>query len=399
MIFGCKTISLPTRGVRHLLFVSCLALLLHSADAQQMKLLAPGTGWAMRQNSIYWTSDDGEHWTEITPDEGRPLGGLVAEKQAAIPTHPRGWHGLLYSVFFLNQVEGWAVLAPPSPDSDDYKIAHTVDSGKHWSVSDLAYPPLPEWLRDALAGPSAPFFVDPLHGWIFMDFSGNSRPGKLLMTEDGGKTWQWTNSPGETGELFFLSPQRGWIACFGWSEKVFVTKDGAKSWQQVSVPRPEGTEGVQPRMLGAPEFWDDRHGILTADYVFGPSAPTKLAIYDTSDAGDHWQLARVLILESSFDSGIVALAGSAVVIPTASNGAATPSVLILPLRGDGARDLQPSGRNYSGFSFVDSVHGWVWKLGGLFATNDGGHTWRNITPGPRPVPRKGVVVRNGVVAH
>ena len=39
---------------------------------ESMKLLAPGIGWAQRSSdelhkTIYWTTDNGAHWTNITP--------------------------------------------------------------------------------------------------------------------------------------------------------------------------------------------------------------------------------------------------------------------------------------------------------------------------------------------
>jgi photosystem II stability/assembly factor-like uncharacterized protein len=57
-------------------------------------------------------------------------------------------------------------------------------------------------------------------------------------------------------------------------------------------------------------------------------------------------------------------------------------------------------RGIRSLSFVDRNNGWaISRWGGVLATNDGGSGWRDITPGPKPVSRKGVVVRNGVVVH
>jgi hypothetical protein len=400
MTIGCKRISPTTKGLRPLLFVLCLVFpaQLKSAAVQQMKLLAPGTGWTTTaQNFLYWTNDDGRHWTDITPDEARPLGSPAASKQAPIRIdHPK-WHGILYSVFFVNPAEGWAILAPVPADSGDYQLAHTIDSGKHWAVSDLVYPPLPASLRGALAGPSAPFFVDPLHGWLQMGFSGNSRPGKLLMTEDGGKTWRWTNGPGETGDMFFLSHQRGWIACSGWSEQLFVTSDGSKSWQAVSIAPPAGVNAVYRRFISAPVFRDSRNGVLPAYYP-APNVPTKVAVYSTADGGETWHLADLISQAADIEGVPIALAEAALFSPIGITirDVATGSI---PL-GASRPEVHPSERVIRSVSFVDRNNGWaISGRGGLFATNDGGSGWRDITPGPKPAPRQGVVVRNGVVVH
>jgi photosystem II stability/assembly factor-like uncharacterized protein len=373
------------------------------AAAQQMKLLAPGIGWVQQSNTLYWTNDDGAHWQDITPEAARPLQGRIAVVQSTPNTagspHPaqQAPRGVLTSVFFLNPAEGWAILDEGAPDSGDYLLAHTEDGGKHWSVEALAYPPLPDWQRSALAGPLPPFFVDRLHGWIQMGFSGNSRPGRLMMTEDGSKTWKWTNGPGETGEMFFLSRQRGWIACSGWDEKVFVTKDGAKSWQPVSVPQAAGTEGGQRRMLRTPVFRDDRHGILAVNYVFPWGTPSQVAIYKTTDAGDHWQIARILILALGKQATPFALVGSDLALVAATSRTAAPTVRMVPLVGDNTHEVQPSSTEVSGLSFFDATHWWVWKTGGQFATE--GNTWHEITPGPKPIPSHGMVIRNGIVQH
>src|SRR5574340_995217 len=49
-------------------FVSCL-LLCTSAVAQErhMQLLASDTGWVLGANKLYWTTDNGGRWEDITP--------------------------------------------------------------------------------------------------------------------------------------------------------------------------------------------------------------------------------------------------------------------------------------------------------------------------------------------
>jgi photosystem II stability/assembly factor-like uncharacterized protein len=270
-------------------------------------------------------------------------------------------------------------------------------------VIDLHYPRLPESWQSALVGLTNLFFVDALHGWMMMGFSGMSRPGRLLMTEDGGKSWQWTNGPGESGEMMFLSVKRGWVACFGWSEKVFQTDDGAKSWHPVSLP-PPGTEGVEPRMVRAPIFRDKRHGILAVGYVFPPERPAQLAIYKTSDAGDHWQLARVFILSESGGPPPIALDKRDLLMVGTNSGKEQRAIERVAIDGhtppgsDPAR-FPPSPRGISALLMADAKHGWVVKYSGLLATEDGGNTWRDITPGPKPPPTKNVVMRNGVVVR
>jgi photosystem II stability/assembly factor-like uncharacterized protein len=381
-------------------------------EAQQ--LLARGIGWFFGyQGKLYWTRDDGVRWTDITPDATRPLHRNDRPAwlrnlpvAAASSAGPKRRNGELLRVFFRNKTEGWAVLGGLGQDEGfgDYQLAHTVDSGDHWSVIDLHYPRLPESWQSTLVGPSGLYFVDALHGWMMMSFSGNSRPGRLLMTEDGGKSWQWTNGPGESGEMMFLSVKRGWVACYAWSEKVFQTDDGGKNWSPVSLQQPPATEGVEPRVVRAPQFTDSRHGILPVVYAFPPERPAELAIYKTSDAGDHWQLARVLILSEGSGAPPIAVDGRHFLMVKTNSGTDWAAIERVAIDVDGAPGsdtpvLPSSPRGIGALWMVDKKHAWLLRYSGLLSTEDGGRTWREITPGPKPPPTNGVLVRNGVVVR
>src|ERR1041385_1447545 len=67
------------------------------AQAQEMKLLTPSTGWVSRFNHLYWTTDSGANWADITPV---PPG--IVRAGVSIP-----------SVYFLNPQEGWVVVSHP----------------------------------------------------------------------------------------------------------------------------------------------------------------------------------------------------------------------------------------------------------------------------------------------
>jgi hypothetical protein len=117
-----------------------------------MKLLSPDTGWLTSVGHLYWTTDGGDHWTDITP----------------IP--PEIPQPNLGGVLFRDVSEGWAVvsyteqLALPTPHTAHqliaaqrdaktlYSIAHTIDSGASWSFTPVTYPPLPQWIQIPLLG-------------------------------------------------------------------------------------------------------------------------------------------------------------------------------------------------------------------------------------------------------
>lgn len=73
------------------------AMLLHQVAGcaqavSAMKLLTSTTGWVQSDlDHLYWTTDQGSHWKEITP-----------------PKSPKEF---LTGIFFLDSSSGWAVLA------------------------------------------------------------------------------------------------------------------------------------------------------------------------------------------------------------------------------------------------------------------------------------------------
>lgn len=142
--FTTYAVCRGSRADRRLLLLrslACLCVLLllwsHVTEAQQMKLLARGTGWFFDYHSkLYWTRDDGAHWTDITPDATRPLHRVDEPASvrnapiiSATSAGPNRRKGELQGVFFRNTAEGWAVLGVGQDEGfADYQIAHTVNS-------------------------------------------------------------------------------------------------------------------------------------------------------------------------------------------------------------------------------------------------------------------------------
>lgn len=356
------------------------------ALSPSMKLLSPTTGWYSSGQRLSWTTDGGEHWTDITPSPGVRLGGA------------NGGLANLDTVFFLNESEGWATLSyyghvnPADPLSEVvtvYSIAHTVNSGASWSIGPVTFPQLPGGLPDALAGPAFSFFLDSLHGWMDIAIAGNTKPGLLLGTADGGRTWNWVNSPNLTGPIRFSSLQDGFqIGYFG-TDRFYATHDGCKSWQEiVPTPPPQVGAATQPAFQDAPVFRDTKNGYLVVHYTGpSPAVPSKLVVYSTRDAGRTWLPVKVLSEAGDFSASggfPFAIVDSSIVVsirPTAGS----PAIATVPLDGRPSEVMAFYGEA-SEFTFTDATNGWVHKAGdGLFGTYEGGQTWKDITP-PRAQP-------------
>ena len=353
---------------RRLTFSLLLALLSCApalAQEERMQLLAPNVGWVLGGGKLYWTTDNGGHWTDITPP--------VPERSVK-----------LTDVFFRDAAEGWALLSGYDHASDTWRfdLAETNDSGVTWSVTPVVYPDLPQWLRDAIGGLAAPRFVDRLHGWMVMGLAGNSRPGRLLATEDGGRNWNWVNGPGIAGAIRFITTQDGWMAG-GMDAKLYATHDGGKSWQEVALkPPPQVAAGIYPA-YGLPVFGANKRGFLPVSYMGGENIPSKLVVYATDDLGRTWRPAGVLA-ESNLISAdqIVPLAiADSVLIVSTSSSPTSVSVATVPLTGEATADAIASPMGALALSFADTTHGWVLSaFGKLLSTTDGGATWADVTP-------------------
>jgi photosystem II stability/assembly factor-like uncharacterized protein len=348
-----------------------------SLAAASMKLLTPNTGWAAYGDKLYWTYNNGADWADITP----VLPDL--RREAIRSVHPP---------FFRDKSEGWTIVeyrtqaGSPLETETAYSVAHTVDSGASWSFTELTYPQLPHWdqLQDAGVAPANLFFIDSLHGWLVIAFAGNARPGKLLATVDGGKTWNWVNSAGFSGPIVFATLQDGWqFDEFG--ARVYVTHDGCKTWQEVSPPAPPQIGSTPDRRFeGVPVFQDQYKGYLVVQYVKGGWRDDKLVIYSTSDSGTSWHTAKVLDQAPGAAGGILDIVDSTAIVSTGSSARDVRTATV-PLNG-GASGVKASDRGITTLKFADKLNGWILTGSRLLATQDGGSSWKDITP-PSALPR------------
>lgn len=150
------------------------------------------------------------------------------------------------------------------------KILMTTDGGKSWQEK-------PSGTEMALYRIQ---FVDDRTGWI----SGQS--GLLLHTTDGGETWQKEESGTDLSlfSLFFLDKTRGWAV--GDKAVYLKTTSGGESWEANYIqPSLEGisedvTLAVVEPILYDVHFVDARTGWMVGE--FGK-------IYHTTDGGITWQ--------------------------------------------------------------------------------------------------------------
>src|SRR5258708_4445641 len=167
------------------LFTLLAGVLLYQATVSAqavvaMKLLTPATGWVQRDlDHLYWTTDEGAHWNDITP--------------------PKLSEEFLTGVFFLDTSSGWVVLVHADDgELAQFRVASTKDAGASWSVSPIRFPG--KRYADDFSSGAYVFFLDQLHGWMKVGRKSSSAfaIADLLVSDAGGKAWK--PPPGDSGE-------------------------------------------------------------------------------------------------------------------------------------------------------------------------------------------------------
>jgi photosystem II stability/assembly factor-like uncharacterized protein len=200
-------------------------------------------GWACgRLGAIISTSDGGSTWAPqksntrftlssvsfadvkngwVTGEGGTILhtgdGGKTWEKQKSpVPTY-------LFGVHFVNPLEGWIV-------TEYTTVLHTVNGGKTWAVQYKGE----DYILKAVS------FADPLNGWAVGEY------GFTYHTSDGGKTWtRQAGSFGISEESGLVEAEtmlfRVWAVdrntawAIGIDGKVVRTQDSGKTWKKIET--------------------------------------------------------------------------------------------------------------------------------------------------------------------
>ena len=312
-----------------------------------MKLLAAQTGWAQSGHHLYWTTDNGAHWKDITP-----------------PKSPKESIG---GIFFLDTSNGWALLSyPGQEDEQQFRIAATSDAGATWSISGIR---LGRRAPEDFSGEGWIDFVDSLHGWLLV--RGKSSVafswGTLLSTKDGGRSWVPLGSPPIGDHFKFVTAEEGWLAGGPGGQKLYLTRDGAKHWQQVSVVAPRELANATA-VYDVPVFLDAKRGFLAVTY-----SGSALALFETKDGGVSWAQGGLIPKLGRDYVGFpapTAVADSGLFFAEASSGLGIKLTNLAPGRRVmhvNANVAHASG-DVLGLSFATGSRGWISTEGGLLAT-------------------------------
>jgi photosystem II stability/assembly factor-like uncharacterized protein len=113
-----------------------------SAGVTSMKLIAPNVGWASSGphsagTKLFWTTDGGNHWKEITPNSLSISKGSEFERDVPYtPSVPE----FMADVFFLDTRRGWELsFATPKKGwmGSNGTWLSTTDGGATWTTLTL----------------------------------------------------------------------------------------------------------------------------------------------------------------------------------------------------------------------------------------------------------------------
>ena len=331
-----------------------------------IKMLSSTSGWASSGSQLFYTSDNGADWRDISP--AAASGDVFA------------------SVFFLNTRTGW-LLTAHSDDMEGWSFVvwRTGDGGSTWTGADV-----PRWHHDrtrsepGLADHGTITFTDPYRGWLSLDLKGNTLFGTstMLVTFDGGRSWDWAVDGPDT-HISDLAGAGDSLFTVGWSHgasDLESSSNGVTDFTPVFLPVPKQIAANSTPVYSLPIFTDARNGHEAVRYQSANGAISTAVFYSTSNGGRTWHADGTLGNLLGSEDANVTLADSSWIIPFAPDNASTtliefPTSTIATLPNHQSGDF---GR--CTLSFSSPMQGWSDCGGDLMATGNGGYTWSEISP-------------------
>ncbi len=262
-------------------------------------------GWASTYLAILRTSDGGAHWQDVTPwQKLSPWGHSATFLTASIAwVVQQGNKDDKTPAQVFRTADGgqtWQHSDLPdtvsafTPTSSPYQGNRTDVSVSSVSASDAQH----AWVV------STRIFT-PSHNSDNIQITYTH----VLQTSDGGKTWSvlLQGLPGTQSSTSPSAPRIGWAvlvnATTGWlngptPSTLLVTQDGGATWQQHALPPlpiKDPTGGAATQLL-VPTFLSAQQGILST-LTYGRNGNNQYTCYVTRDGGTTWTVTPPLTLQ------------------------------------------------------------------------------------------------------
>lgn len=314
-------------------------------------------GWAVGDRGVIVRSDDGgQRWTVQASGTTRDL----------------------RAVQFVSTDEGWAIGQAGT-------ILHTNDGGSTWRAQN----------SPIVVDLTTLSFVDSERGWIGL-------PDGVLRTTNGGKIWTKTGSgvPAQVIDIQFFNATNGVLLAlsglFSERGRVLITSDGGETWQGT---RCDAYFGFNCDKFLALHFADSTFGVAVGGFVNSAQGVSMDGGATWTNIGEQIQFFEgedVHLADRSngwmVRSGTYYRTTDGARTWSRFNGPAAYDIQLLsPSVGfaagyAGVSKTSDGGYNWTtsdrfdastlrGVSFVDSSNGWAAGSGKIWRTNDGGDTW------------------------
>ncbi len=270
----------------------------------QMEMLDADHGWMFAEDdgamgtaslSFFRTADGGLHWEKVYDSNDQMQ--IDSQKTMFAIANPFG-------------NSGFALIDMTTALYATGRLFRSEDGGKNWRQTSIPIPPATSDLEtQAGQGKYEPFVATPqfwtkqngvMIGRYYTELqippaipTGLPVSEFLYYTQDGGKTWTFSQAPARTGSPFFLDSKMGWYLGKNGpdptkSTQIYQTTDGGQTWAQIlsDCPVPLGSEI---------HFIDAQMGYAlmsgsSYDYLFDARAGKMLPHYFfTHDGGHTWE--------------------------------------------------------------------------------------------------------------
>jgi hypothetical protein len=236
---------------------------LSDPSIQDSGWLSTQQGWLVADYHLYWTSDRGINWIDISP-------------------------ALVQLAYYLPSGQGWAVANGEQNTIDLYL---TTNWGENWETQNISLPGQNSWTIKQIE------FSSPNQGWMVLQMQTSPAfdMGLLLKTTDGGLNWQAYDLPA-SGKVAFSTPSEARLVSSQQGE-VFKTLDGGETWQStedgnslsLAVPLPQGT--TMSGWLGNHLGWAAASSGSCRGEKFSPgfTCSVESGLWQTQDSGQTWE--------------------------------------------------------------------------------------------------------------